>query len=61
MKKGRITEAKNRLSALIDSIKGGSPVLIVDWGASEVGCAIHSLAAAFVDGDLGRVEDGRGG
>src|SRR5215469_4847588 len=32
MKKVSITEAKNRLSALIDSIKGGSPVLIVDRG-----------------------------
>jgi prevent-host-death family protein len=27
-----ITEAKNRLSALIDGLKGGSPVLIVDRG-----------------------------
>src|SRR6516165_9314913 len=32
MKKVSITEAKNRLSALIDSIKGGSPVLILDRG-----------------------------
>jgi len=32
VKKVSITEAKNRLSALIDSIKGGSPVLIVDRG-----------------------------
>jgi prevent-host-death family protein len=32
MKKVSITEAKNRLSALIDSLKGGSPVLIVDRG-----------------------------
>jgi prevent-host-death family protein len=32
MKKVSITEAKNRLSALIDGIKGGSPVLIVDRG-----------------------------
>jgi prevent-host-death family protein len=27
-----ITEAKNRLSALIDGLKSGSPVLIVDCG-----------------------------
>jgi prevent-host-death family protein len=27
-----ITEAKNRLSALIDSLESGSPVLIVDQG-----------------------------
>ncbi len=32
MKKASITEAKNNLSALIDSVKGGSPVLIVDRG-----------------------------
>ena len=32
MKKASITEAKNRLSALIDSLKGGSPVPIVDRG-----------------------------
>jgi len=32
MKKASITEAKNNLSALIDSVKGGSTVLIVDRG-----------------------------
>jgi prevent-host-death family protein len=32
MKKASITEAKNNLSALIDSVKGGSPVMIVDRG-----------------------------
>jgi prevent-host-death family protein len=32
MRKVSITDAKNRLSALIDSLKGGSPVLIVDRG-----------------------------
>ena len=32
MKKASITEAKNGLSALIDGLKGGSPVLIVDRG-----------------------------
>ena len=32
MKKASITEAKNNLSAIIDSVKGGSPVLIVDRG-----------------------------
>src|SRR5271165_3000125 len=32
MRKASITEAKNGLSALIDSLKGGSPVLIVDRG-----------------------------
>ena len=32
MKKASITEAKNNLSALIDSVKGGAAVLIVDRG-----------------------------
>src|SRR5260370_32816854 len=32
MKVASITEAKNNLSALIDGLKGGSPVLIVDRG-----------------------------
>ena len=32
MKKASITEAKSRLSALIDGLKGGAPVLIVDRG-----------------------------
>jgi prevent-host-death family protein len=32
MRKASITEAKNNLSALIDSVKGGAPVLIVDRG-----------------------------
>ena len=32
MKRASITEAKNRLSSLIDGLKNGSPVLIVDRG-----------------------------
>jgi prevent-host-death family protein len=32
MKRASITEAKNNLSALIDGLKAGSPVLIVDRG-----------------------------
>ncbi len=32
MRKASITEAKNNLSALIDSLGSGSPVLIVDRG-----------------------------
>lgn len=32
MKKASITETKNNLSALIDGLKSGSPVLIVDRG-----------------------------
>jgi len=32
MKTASITEAKNNLSALIDGLKGGAPVLIMDRG-----------------------------
>jgi prevent-host-death family protein len=32
MKKASITEAKNSLSALLDRVKGGTPVLIMDRG-----------------------------
>lgn len=32
MKRASITHAKNNLSALIDGLEGGSPVLIVDRG-----------------------------
>ena len=32
MKKASVTHAKNNLSALIDGLKDGSPVLIVDRG-----------------------------
>jgi prevent-host-death family protein len=32
MKKASITEAKNNLSALIDGLKSGAPVLILDRG-----------------------------
>jgi prevent-host-death family protein len=32
MKKASITDAKNNFSALVDSVRSGSPVLIVDRG-----------------------------
>ena len=32
MKKASVTQAKNKLSALIDGLKEGSPVLILDRG-----------------------------
>ncbi len=32
MKRASVTEVKNNLSALIDGVQGGSPVLIVDRG-----------------------------
>ena len=46
MKKASITEAKNNLSALIDRVKGGSPVLIVDRGRPVARLeAVSGLAA----------------
>ena len=52
MKKASITEAKNNLSALIDSVKGGSPVLIVDRGRPV---ARLEPVTAFRSGDDGRL------
>jgi prevent-host-death family protein len=52
MKKATITEAKNNLSALIDGLKGGSPVLIVDRGRP-----VARLEP--VTGDLEGGQDGR--
>ena len=52
MKKASITEAKNNLSALIDGLKGGSPVLIIDRGRP-----VARLEP--VTGDLEGEHDGR--
>jgi prevent-host-death family protein len=52
MRKASITEAKNGLSALIDSLKGGSPVLIVDRGRP-----VARLEP--VSGDCDEGQDGR--
>ena len=52
MKKASITEAKNNLSALIDRVKSGSPVLIVDRGRP-----VARLES--VTGDQGGDEAGR--
>ena len=55
MKKASITEAKNNLSALIDRVKGGSPILIVDRGRPVA--RLESVHEAHVDdeGRLGRL------
>ncbi len=59
MKKASITEAKNNLSALIDSVKGGSPVLIVDRGRPVARLEPVSGAGADDDSRLARlVRDG---
>lgn len=59
MKKASITEAKNNLSALIDSVKGGSPVLIVDRGRPVARLEPLSGGNSDDDGRLARlVRDG---
>ena len=57
MKKASISEAKNNLSALIDSVKGGSSVLIVDRGRPVA--RLEPVTDGDEDGRLGRlVRDG---
>jgi prevent-host-death family protein len=59
MKKASISEAKNNLSALIDSVKGGSPVLIVDRGRPVARLEPVSAIRSDDDGRLARlVRDG---
>jgi prevent-host-death family protein len=53
MKKASITEAKNNLSALIDGLKSGSPVLIVDRGRPVA--RLESVANAGGPDDDGRL------
>jgi prevent-host-death family protein len=52
-----ITEAKNRLSALIDGTKGGSPVLIVDRGrpVARLEPVTNSAKGDEQDGQLARL------
>ena len=59
MKKASITEAKNNLSALIDSVKGGAPVLIVDRGRPVARLEPVTGSLPGDEGRLGRlVRDG---
>jgi antitoxin (DNA-binding transcriptional repressor) of toxin-antitoxin stability system len=55
MKKVSITEARNDLSALIDGLKGGSPVLIVDRGHAVARLEPVTAGAEAVDGRLSRL------
>src|SRR5437588_790932 len=56
MKKASITEAKNRLSALIDGLKRGAPVLIVDRGRPVARLEpVTSLGEGEQDGRLSRL------
>lgn len=54
MKKASITEAKNNLSALIDRVKGGSPVLIVDRGRPVA--RLESAAGHLSGDEAGQLE-----
>jgi prevent-host-death family protein len=56
MTKASITEAKNRLSALIDGVKKGSPVLIVDRGRPVARLEpVRTLSEDEQDGRLSRL------
>ena len=55
MKKASISEAKNNLSALIDRVKGGSPVLIVDRGRPVARLEPVTDVQADDDGRLARL------
>jgi prevent-host-death family protein len=55
MKKASITEAKNNFSALIDRVKGGSPVLIVDRGRPVARLEPVSALSTDEDGRLARL------
>ena len=59
MKIASVSEAKNRLSALIDSLRSGSPVLIVDRGRPvarlEPVDAVDDLTQAEQEGRLARL------
>ncbi len=53
MRKASIAEAKTNLSSLIDSLKGGSPVLIVDRGRPEA--RLEPVTAGSEDDGGGRL------
>lgn len=55
MKKASVTEAKNNLSALIDRLKSGSPILIVDRGRPVARLESVHEPRADDDGRLARL------
>lgn len=55
MRVATITEAKNRLSALLDVVKGGETVLIVDRGV-PVARLESAVTSEDVDGRIARLE-----
>ncbi len=59
MKKASITEVKNNLSALIDGVKHGAPLLIMDRGRPVARLDTVRGSAAEGDGHLARlIRDG---
>ena len=54
MKKASITETKNNLSSIIDSLKSGSPVLIVDRGRPVA--RLEPVTAGTASDDEGRLQ-----
>lgn len=55
MRVATITEAKNRLSALLDLVKGGETVLIVDRGV-PVARLESAVSSEDLDGRVARLE-----
>ena len=53
MRKASITEAKNNLSALIESLNGGGPVVIVERGRPVA--RLEPVIAGFKKGHEGRL------
>jgi prevent-host-death family protein len=51
-----ITEAKNQLSALIDRVRGGESVLIVDRGIPVARLESAVTGSADADGKIARLE-----
>jgi prevent-host-death family protein len=51
-----VTEAKNRLSALIDQVRGGESVLIVDRGIPVARLESAVSAAPDAEGRIARLE-----
>lgn len=57
MRRATITDAKNQLSALIDRVRHGETVLILDRGRPVARLEpVHGAGAPDVDGRLSRLE-----
>lgn len=56
MRVATITEAKNRLSALLDLVRGGETILIVDRGVPVARLESAAATGDDVDGRVARLE-----